>query len=68
MHRVFVSKLARPYAFQSPVLGAEYAAWVLSYDRTQATAERGKITAELVALDAVTSSARVRIIEMGRYS
>ena len=46
--QLFVSTLARPYAFQSPVPGNEFAAWILSSDRTQTEAERDKIAAELV--------------------
>jgi hypothetical protein len=48
MERLFVSSLTRPYAFQSPVPGKEYAALILSYDRTQTAAERDKIAADLV--------------------
>lgn len=48
MERVFVSTLARPYTFQSPVPGMEYAAWILSSDRTQTAAERDRIAADLV--------------------
>lgn len=49
MERVFVSTLARPYAFQAPVPGREFAAWILSHDRTQTAAERDKIATDLVA-------------------
>jgi hypothetical protein len=49
MERVFVSTLARPYRFQTPVPGKEYAAWILSHDRAQTAEERDKIAAELVA-------------------
>lgn len=49
MERVFVSTLARPYGFQTPVPGKEYAAWILSYDRAQTAEERGKVAAHLVA-------------------
>lgn len=49
MERVFVSRLVRPYAFQTPVPGQEYAAWVLSYDRAQTAHERDRISADLVA-------------------
>ncbi|WP_129647635.1 DUF7684 family protein [Peristeroidobacter agariperforans] len=48
MQRVFSNALSRPYAFRSPVPGTEYAAWIISHDRTQTAAERDKIAAELV--------------------
>ena len=49
MQRVFSNALSRPYAFRSPVPGTEYAAWIISHDRTQTAAERDKIAAELVS-------------------
>jgi hypothetical protein len=49
MERVFVRTLARPYRFQTPVPGKEYAAWILSYDSAQTAEERDKIAADLVA-------------------
>lgn len=48
MERVFVSTLARPYAFQTPVPEKEYAAWILSHDQTQTAEERHKIASDLV--------------------
>jgi hypothetical protein len=48
MERVFVSALARPYRFQTPVPGKEYAAWILSYDPSQTPEERDKIASDLV--------------------
>ena len=49
MERVFVSTLDRPYPFQTPVPGKEYAAWILSHDRTQTAVERDTIATDLVA-------------------
>jgi hypothetical protein len=49
MERVFVSALGRPYRFQTPVPGKEYAAWILSYDPSQTAEERDKIASDLVA-------------------
>jgi len=48
MERVFVAALTRPYMFQAPVPGKEYAAWILSCDRTQTADERDRIASGLV--------------------
>ena len=40
---VLVSKLVRPYDFQTPVPGQEYAAWILSNDPNQTARERDTI-------------------------
>lgn len=48
MPEAFAITLTRPYTFQSPVQGQEFAAWILSSDTTQTETEREEIAAELV--------------------